>query len=80
MTTFVLESKSTNTKKSYLFRLNRKCTFIKDHGNNNLPPDPIHIALYITHLMDTQCSLTVINIVIHAIKWAHVLNGIFRSN
>jgi hypothetical protein len=47
----------------------------KEHGYNNLPADPIHITLYITHLIDRQCSPNVISNAIYAIKWAHVLNG-----
>ena len=31
--------------------------------------------MYITHLIDRQCSPNVINNDIYAIKWAHVLNG-----
>jgi len=74
MTTFLLDSKSTNTNKSY-FCFNRWSVFIKEHGYNNVPADPLHIALYITHLIDRQCSPNVINNDIYAIKWAHVLNG-----
>jgi len=37
-------------------------------------------ALYITHLIDTQCSLNAINIAIYAIKRVHVLNGLLQSN
>ena len=76
MTIFLLDSKSTNTNKSYFSSFNRWSVFIKKHGYNNLPADPIHIALYITHLIDRQmCSPNVINNAIYAIKWAPVLNG-----
>ena len=55
MTMFLLDSKSTNTNKSYLSSFDRWHVFIKEHGYSNLSADSIHIALYITHLIDKQC-------------------------
>jgi len=74
MTTFLLDSKRTNTNMSYFSSFNRLSVFIKEHGYNNLSTDPIHIALYITHLIDRHCSPNVMNNAIYAIKRAHVLN------
>jgi hypothetical protein len=48
--------------------------FITEHGYNNLPANSIHIASYITHLIDRHCSPNVINNAFYALKWAHVLN------
>jgi len=76
MTTFILDSKSTSNNKSYLSSFSRWCDFIKGHGYSYLLSEPIHIDLYITHLIDRQmCSPNVINNAIYAIKWAPVLNG-----
>jgi len=53
---------------------------MKEHGYNNLPSDPVHIALCVTHVIDTQCSPNVIAIANYAKKRVHVLNCLFRSN
>jgi hypothetical protein len=64
-TTFLLDSNSTNTNKSYFSSFNRWRVFIKEHGYNNLPADPIHIALYITHLIDRKMGIYKIDIFIN---------------
>lgn len=61
MSSFLLDSRSNNTNKKYLSNCNRWSTFIKVHSFNNLPAAPIHVALYITKLIDKNCSPNVIN-------------------
>ena len=78
MTTLLLKSKSTNTNKSDFSGFNRLGVFIKKHGYYNIFTDPIHIALYITHLIDRHCSPNVTNNAIYAIKWA--LCSLFKDS
>ena len=85
MTACLLDYKGTNTNTSFFSSFNRwSASFlfflIKDHGYSHLPPDPKRSALYVIHLIHTQCSPNVISIAIYAIQWAHVLNVFSRSN
>lgn len=75
MSSFLLDSKSYNTNRSYYSTFNKWSTFIKEQGFNNLPADPMHVALYITHLIDKQCSPSVIDKVIYSLRWVHEING-----
>ncbi|VDI68772.1 Hypothetical predicted protein [Mytilus galloprovincialis] len=75
ISSFLLDSRSNNTIKTYFSSFNRWSTFIKEHGFNNLPAAPIHVALYITNLIDKNCSPNVINSAIYSLKWVHELNG-----
>ena len=75
MSHYVVQCKSDNTASTYFGHFKRWSTFIKGQGYQNIPAQPIHVALYITHLLDRGSSSHVINHAIYAIKWAHDLNG-----
>ena len=75
MSHYVFQCKSDNTVSTYFGHFKRWSTFIKGQGYQNIPAQPIHVALYITHLLDRGSSSHVINHAIYAIKWAHDLNG-----
>ena len=47
----------------------------KFYDLKDLPAEPIHIALYLTSLIDKKSTSSVIDSVIYSIKWAHVLHG-----
>jgi hypothetical protein len=36
-----------------------------------LPAQPVHIALFITHLLDSGATHNTINSIIYSIKWVH---------
>ena len=75
MTTFLVESRSENTCKKYYSSFNRWKKFAIENSLNELPAEPVHIALYITKLIDEQCSPSVVNSAVYSIKWAHDING-----
>ena len=68
-------SKSENTNKSYFNAFKRWETFITAQGHSALPASPIHVALYLTHLLQTGSSQYPVNNVVYAIKWAHECAG-----
>ncbi|VDI68977.1 Hypothetical predicted protein [Mytilus galloprovincialis] len=72
---YIVDSKSENTSKKYLRRFNRWKSFINEHGFSDLPAEPVHVALYLTLLIDKHSSPSVLQSVIYSIKWAHELNG-----
>ena len=44
--------------------------------NSVLPTGPIHVAFYLTHLLQTGASKHPVNNAIYAIKWAHNCAGL----
>ncbi|CAG2245831.1 unnamed protein product [Mytilus edulis] len=72
MSSFLLDSRSNNTNKTYFSSFNRWSTLIKELCFNNLTADPIHVALYITNLIDKNCSPNIINGAIYSSKWVQL--------
>lgn len=75
MAVYLTNSRSENTVKCYFYGFKRWETFIKTHGFKALPAQPIHVALYLTHLLDTGASCNSINTAVYSIKWVHHLNN-----
>lgn len=47
--------------------------FINDHEHSEIPA--IHVALYITYLLDSGASYSTVNTAIYSIKWMHEISG-----
>ncbi|XP_063433322.1 uncharacterized protein LOC134715214 isoform X1 [Mytilus trossulus] len=75
MSSYIVNSRSDNTAKSYFYAFKRWETFIKKHGFQALPAQPVHIALYITYLLDTGATCNTINSAIYSIKWVHEMSN-----
>lgn len=75
MAGFLVSSRSDNTSKKYFAGFNRWKSFINTHGFSELPADPIHVALFLTYLIDKHLSHCVVESAYYSIKWAHQLNG-----
>lgn len=71
MSNYIINSRSDNTAKSYYYSFNRWSSFAKKHGFDVLPAQPVQIALFITHLMDSGATHNTINSIIYSIKWVH---------
>ena len=41
----------------------------------SVPADPIHVTIFISNLVDQNCSFSVISAVFYAIKWVHNINN-----
>nr|XP_022287905.1 uncharacterized protein LOC111100391 isoform X1 [Crassostrea virginica] len=72
---YILKSRSENTSKKYLSSFNRWAKFIGSKGKPAIPANPIHISLYLTHLLNIGCSFHVLSSALYAIKWAHSILG-----
>jgi hypothetical protein len=57
MSSYIINSRSDNTAKSYYYSFNRWSTFAKKHSFDVLPAQPVHIALFITHSHSIFTSL-----------------------
>ncbi|XP_052063214.1 uncharacterized protein LOC127702933 [Mytilus californianus] len=75
MSSYIVNSRSDNTAKSYFYAFKRWETFIKKHGFQALSAQPVHIALYITYLLDTGATCNTINSAIYSIKWVHEMSN-----
>lgn len=76
MTSYLVASRSDNTIKSYFNCFKRWEGFIKEQGFSALPAQPIHVALYITHLLESGSTCNTINSVVYSLKWVHQINDL----
>ncbi|KAK3084201.1 hypothetical protein FSP39_009957 [Pinctada imbricata] len=68
-------SKSENTRRKYYLAYVKWKHFISGKGHVDMPANPVHIAMYLTYLLDKGASFHVVSGAKYAIKWAHNLNG-----
>ncbi|XP_077977463.1 integrase/recombinase xerD homolog [Glandiceps talaboti] len=73
---YLLDSRSDNTVKKYFSYFKKWETFISPKGQSALPANPIHVALFITHLLECNVSASVISSHVYGIKWAHSVSGL----
>jgi len=69
-------SRSDNTNIKYLSYFNKWKSFISSKGGLAVPASPIHVALYLTDLIDKHVSSSVISASLYSIKWAHSLRNL----
>jgi hypothetical protein len=72
----LISSKSNNTVKSYFNAFKRWERFITLHGQNDLPAQPVHVALYLTSLLKNGSTYHPVHNAVYGIKWAHEINGL----
>ena len=75
MKSYMLSSKSDNTDKKYYFAYQKWKQFIVEKGQPDMLANPVHIALYLTKLLDSGSSYHVVSCSKYAIRWAHSLCG-----
>ncbi|VDI38763.1 Hypothetical predicted protein [Mytilus galloprovincialis] len=75
MSSYLLQSRSDNTNNKYFYAYKRWERFILKQGGLSLPAKPIHVALYLTKLIDTGSSYSVVQSAFYGIKWAHTVQG-----
>lgn len=74
MASKILDSKADNTVKKYSYQVKTFQDFCNDNGFCYNPAAPIHVAMYLSHLIDSGKSYHVINSAFYAIKWLHNIN------
>lgn len=74
MASYVISSKADNTNKKYYSHFNRFKTYCISKGYPYKPAEPIHVAVYLTHLLDSHASSHVISAAFYSIKWVHEIN------
>lgn len=76
MASRLVQSRSDGTISNYYTTFKRWENFISAEGGRAIPAEPIHVALYLTHLIDEGKSPSVIQGAMYSIKWAHKLRGL----
>lgn len=71
----LLGSKSEGTTSKYSYAFNKWKSFISAEGGRAIPAQPIHVALYISSLLNQGSSVSVVQCALYSIKWAHKLLG-----
>jgi hypothetical protein len=61
MSSYIINSRIDNTAKSYYYSFNRWSTFAKKHSFDVLPAQPVHMALFITHLLDSGAGQAIVS-------------------
>lgn len=76
MCELLISCKSDNTVKSYFNAFKRWERFIISQGHVALPAQSVHVALYLTHLLNNGSTFHPVSNAIYGIKWAHEINGL----
>ena len=76
MAEYIMKSKSDNTVSKYFYSFKHWEQFIVSKGGTALPASPIHIALYLTDLLDRNKSESVLTSALYGIKWVHKIRGL----
>lgn len=76
MCELLINSRSDNTVNSYFNSFKRWERFIISQGHNALPAQPVHVALYLTHILNNGSTFHPVINAIYGIKWAHEINGL----
>jgi integrase len=71
----LIGARSGGTVDKYYAAYKRWKTFIQAEGGRALPAEPIHVALYISSLINQGSSVSVVQSALYSIKWAHNMHG-----
>ena len=74
ISSYLLHSRADKTNHKYRasFKEFQQCCAQKNY--QSVPADPIHVTIFISNLLDQNCSFSVISAVFYAIKWFHNIN------
>ena len=73
----VLNAKARNTKVRYAYGRNRWKTWCKSKiGVTYIPAQPMFVALYLRHLLNSAKTISPIDTAVHSIRWGHSLAGL----
>ena len=74
ISSYLLFSRADKTNEKYKSAFKKFQQFCGQKGYRHLPADPIHVTIYLSNLLDQNCSFSVISSVYYAIKWVHSIN------
>ena len=71
----LIGARSEGTVDKYLAAFKKWKRFIQAEGGSALPAESIHVALYISSLINQGSSVSVVQSALYSIKWAHNMHG-----
>ena len=74
ISSYLVSSRADKTNEKYRASFRKFQQFCAQKGYRSLPADPIHVTIFISNLLDQNCSFSVISSVYYAIKWVHGIN------
>lgn len=75
MANYIVSSRADNTSKKYINCFKRFEEFCTIKGFISKPANAIHVAIYLTELLDRNVSCSVISAAFYSIKWIHNINN-----
>lgn len=75
ISSYLLCSRADRTNDKYKSAFKKFQQFCADKSYQPLPADPIHVTIYMSHLLDQEHSFSVISSMFYAIKWVHNVNN-----
>lgn len=74
MARYIFHSRADSTNRKYHYSFKQFKNYCESKGFSAKPANSIHVAMYITELLDKQVSASVISAAFYAIKWMHNIN------
>jgi hypothetical protein len=71
-----MSQKRNQLTSSYLSKPAKLDRFITLQGQNAVPAQPVHVALYLTNLLKNGSTYHPVYNAVYGIKWAHEINGL----
>ena len=75
ISSYLLHSRADKTNDKYRASFKKFQQFCAQKSYQSVPADPIHVTIFISTLLDQNCSFSVISAVFYAIKWVHNINN-----
>ena len=75
ISSYLLHSRADKTNDKYRASFKKFQQFCAQKNYHSVPADPIHVTIFISTLLDQNCSFSVISAVFYAIKWVHNINN-----
>ena len=76
MAGYLYHSRADSTNKKYHYSYKQFENYCKSKGFCARPANSIHVAMYMTEMLDKRVSFSVISAAFYAIKWAHSVNDL----
>ena len=71
ISSYLLYSRADETSEKYKAAFKKFQQFCAQKGYQSLPAEPIYVTIFISSLLDQNCSFSMISSVYYAIKWVH---------
>ena len=71
----VISSKAKNTYKNYMYNFKLFSKWCQKYGYKSVPAANHHVGIYLAYILDSNPSVSKINMAVYSISWAHEIAG-----